>query len=52
MIALNPEAKDAANSLAKFYNTSVVQLPSGEPKPEEIDILVILGNDQVASKGN
>ena len=52
VIALNPEAKDAANSLAKFYNTSVVQLPSGEPKPEEIDILVILGNDQVASKGN
>lgn len=46
VVALNPIAKDAALTLAKFFNASVVDLPSQEEKPDSIDILIILGKDR------
>ncbi len=46
IVALNPLAKNAADILAKFYNTKVIDLPSTESPQDGVDILVILGRDR------
>jgi hypothetical protein len=47
VVLLNPTAKIAAESLAKFYNVYIAPLPTQEKKPEGMDIVVILGKDQL-----
>lgn len=46
IIAFNPLAKNAAESLAKFYNAAVTTLPSTESPQDGVDILIILGKDR------
>lgn len=46
IIALNPIAKNAADTLAKFYNATVTALPSTESPQDGVDILIILGRDR------
>lgn len=50
VIAFNDQAKAPAAELAKTLKASVVDLPAGEPKPEGIDVLVILGKDRGGSE--
>lgn len=45
VVILNESAKDLAESIANMLNATVSDLPSGEIKPDEADVLVILGKD-------
>lgn len=45
VVLINGSFKDVADSLAKAFNTSLGALPAGEVKPNDTDILVILGKD-------
>lgn len=47
VVVLNDGAKDAADSLAKSINATVSGLPSQETKPSGVEILVIIGKDQI-----
>lgn len=47
VIALTDTAKDAATKLAKDLNITTGELPSGESKPSNADLLVILGKDRI-----
>ena len=47
VIILNDSAKIAAESLAKSLNISTGDLPAGEDKPSDMDILIIIGKDKV-----
>lgn len=47
VVILNSNAKNAAVALAQFYNVSLSALPIQEKKLEGMDILVILGEDQI-----
>lgn len=47
VVALNDSAKANAEKLAKDLGASVSNLPQGEPKPREGDILVIIGKDRI-----
>lgn len=46
IVVLNNEATDAAANLAKALNIFIVDLPSGEVKPTDADILIIIGKDR------
>ncbi len=47
VVYLNDQAKGAADSLAKSLNVeSVNSLPQGEPKPQNTDILILVGKDK------
>lgn len=46
VVVLNDFGKDVAQNLAKVLNASASALPSGESKPEEGDILILLGKDR------
>jgi len=48
VVTFNATAKNAAESLAKVFNVSLSDLPTQEKKPEGMDILVILGEDQLS----
>jgi hypothetical protein len=47
VVALNDAAKDEATKLAKDMNIEMGELPDGESKPTEGDLLVILGKDRI-----
>lgn len=47
VIALTDSAKDAAAKLAKDLNITTGELPGGESKPSNADLLVILGKDRI-----
>lgn len=47
VIALTDSAKDAAAKLAKDLNITTGELPSGESKPSNADLLVIIGQDRI-----
>lgn len=47
VVALNDNFKDEAEKLAKDLGVSIGDLPEGESKPNEGDILVILGEDRI-----
>lgn len=46
IITLNPLAKNAAQTIANFYNATVTNLPSTESPQDGVDILIILGKDR------
>lgn len=46
VVVLNDAGKDLGNDLAKLLKAEVGNLPSGETKPKDGDILIILGKDQ------
>src|SRR5258708_1233441 len=46
VVSLDDTAKDAASSLAKTLNAQLVDLPQGEIKPTNADILIIVGRDK------
>lgn len=46
VIDLTGQNNDAAATLAQSINAEVGQLPSGEPKPDNADLMVIIGSDQ------
>lgn len=48
LIDLNGNKTTEAENLAKKLNISVGTLPEGEVKPEDIDFLIIVGNDKAA----
>ena len=45
VVILNDSAKDLGAVLAKDLNASVGELPEGEIKPKDTDIVIILGKD-------
>lgn len=47
VVILTESAKDAAINLAKALSGSISDLPQGEAKPGEADILVIIGKDKI-----
>lgn len=47
IITFNQGFKDYADSLAKTFNLTAGNLPSGESKPSGADILIILGKDKI-----
>lgn len=47
VVVLNDGAKEAANNIAKTLNISVGDLPAGESKPSNVDILIIIGKDRI-----
>ncbi len=47
VVALNDAARGAADNLAKALNASVSSLPAGEDRPTGVEILVIIGKDQI-----
>lgn len=47
VIVLNNALKDVASGLSKSLGASVVDLPSGESKPQGADILIIVGKDKI-----
>lgn len=47
VIVLNEDTQKDASELAKTLNAEISELPNGETKPGEVDILVILGKDKV-----
>lgn len=46
VVVLNKEATDAAANLAKALNIFIVDLPSGEVKPTDADVLIVIGKDR------
>ncbi len=44
---LNPKAADFAQSIAKALNAQVADLPAGESKLTEADIIIIIGKDRI-----
>lgn len=46
VVLLNPALLDRARNLAELLKASLTGLPEGEEKPEEGDILIILGKDR------
>ncbi len=47
VVALSDVARGAADNLAKVLNASVSSLPPGEDRPAGVEILVIIGKDQI-----
>ena len=47
VILLNDSGKDLANNLSKTLKAEVGDLPQGEVKPKDGDILIILGKDRI-----
>jgi len=47
VIVLNNALKDIAGGLSKSLGAQVVDLPSGESKPQGADILIIVGKDKI-----
>lgn len=47
IVILNESSKDVASALAKALNSQIDKLPEGELKPEGVDILIILGKDNI-----
>lgn len=47
VVLINDSAKSTAESIAKTFGASLGDLPSGEIKPKDADILVILGKDAI-----
>lgn len=47
IVLLNDSFKDAAQSLANILRASVVSTASGELKPKDADIMIILGKDRI-----
>lgn len=47
VIPLHDAAKNAASDLAKALKATVEKMPAGETRPNEADILVILGKDRI-----
>lgn len=47
VVVLNNALKDIAAGLARSLSASVVDLPSGESRPKDADILIIVGKDKV-----
>lgn len=47
VVLLNNSAKDLAEAIARTLNISVGDLPEGEIKPKDVDIVVIFGKDVV-----
>lgn len=47
IVVINDSAKEAAQNIAKALKAEVGELPTGEIKPKEADILVILGKDSI-----
>lgn len=46
VVVLTDSAKDFASNLATFLKINIGQLPKGESKPQDADILIILGKDK------
>ena len=46
VVDVSGENADAASAIAQAIGGKVGQLPSGEPKPEDADIIVVAGSDQ------
>lgn len=46
VIVLNQSAKEFASNIAKVINAQIVDLPSDESKPQEGDVLIIIGKDR------
>jgi len=44
---LNPKAADFAQSIAKALNAQVTDLPAGESKLTEADIIIVIGKDRI-----
>jgi hypothetical protein len=49
VVVLNDSAKDAADALAKSLNATVGTLPQEEQKPNNADVLIIVGKDKASS---
>lgn len=47
VVVINDSGKDVAESLARQFNAEVGDLPEGESKPGNGDVLVILGKDRI-----
>lgn len=47
VVVLNDTAKELAESIARTLNISVGDLPQGEIRPKDVDIVIILGKDVV-----
>lgn len=47
VIVLNKALKDIAGGLSKSLGAQIVDLPSGESKPQGADILIIVGKDKI-----
>lgn len=47
VVVLNGDAQKDASALAKTLDAEISDLPTGESKPDGVDILVILGKDKV-----
>lgn len=46
VVVLNEASKDHATELAKVLNAQLDKLPDGETRPNEVDILIIVGKDK------
>ncbi len=49
VVVLNENASQAASVVADYLKATVTSLPSDESKPNDIDILVIIGKDKAPS---
>lgn len=49
IVVFNESAKAAAENLAKTLNIKIGDLPAGEEKPTDVDVMVILGKDKADS---
>jgi hypothetical protein len=47
VILLNPNLQPQAAEIAKVLNATISDLPKVEKQPENVDVLVLLGNDQI-----
>lgn len=47
IVMINSSAKELADSLANSLKATVSSLPAGEIKPEDADLLIILGKDRI-----
>ena len=46
VIVLNKEATEFALNVARALNVQTADMPADEPKPQEVDVLVIIGKDR------
>lgn len=46
VIVINQAAKEFAANVAKAINAQIADMPADEPKPKDVDILIIIGKDR------
>lgn len=48
VVVINDSVKEQANEFAKLFKATVSSLPAGENKPDNVDLLIILGKDKTS----